>query len=351
VELRRQAYARAVQLLEAALAQAPQATRIHYSLAMAYRGLGNAEAAKKHLALRGDRKPGAHDPLMVTVSDKGSSAYTHVQRGLLAAREGDYETAHGEFVTAVAQDPENEDAQMALYDSLKKLGKSGDARGQLDTILERFPANPIAHYQKAQLLDQEGETELAVVHYRAAVTNDPGYVRARYFLANKLMEKGSFAEAAEHYAVLRAAHPDEVRILYQLGLARLASGDCGRALEPLEIAHAGNPRQYLIIVALVRAASTCPAAGSSQREQTLTLARELHTNQPSPGSAETLAMALAANGVFDEAIALQTRLVNAGSTPQLEADLRRYQGGEPAQSAWPPDAPVYRSPPPTAGDD
>lgn len=350
IELRRQAYGRAIQLLETALEQDPRATRIHYSLAMAYRGLGNAEAAKKHLALRGERKPGAHDPLMVIVSEMGSSAYTHVQRGLLAAREGDYEKAHGEFTIAVTQDPENQDARMALYDSLERLGRSGDARAQLDTILELFPQNPIAHYHKAQLLDQEGETERAIAHYRAAVTSDPGYVRARYFLANKLMESGSFAEAAEHYAALSAAHPDEIRILYQLGLARLASGDCDRALAPLETAHTGNPRHYLILVALVRTASSCPAATASQREQALALARDLHGNRRTPESTETLAMALAANGVFDEAIALQTRLANASDAAHLMANLQHYQRGEPAESAWPADAPVYRSPPPTAGD-
>jgi len=348
IELRRKSYRRAVQLMETALEQAPRADRIHYSLAMAYRGLGDAESAREHLAQRGHKKPGAHDPLMMEVSNQGSSAYTHVQRGLLAAREGDYEKASGEFATAVAQDPENQDAHMALYDSLNRLGRTDEARAQLDTILELFPDNAVAHYQKAQQLDQAGDTERALVHYRDAVGSDPGYVRARYYLANKLMESGEFAEAAGHYATLRTALPDEIRILYQLGLARLASGDCDRALDPLETAWTANPRQYLILVALVRAAATCPAATAAQRQQALTLARELHGNQHTPDTTETLAMALAANGGFEEAIALQTQLVSPRGAPHLAANLRYFQDGQPAPSAWPPDSRTYRSPPPVA---
>ena len=49
----RRNYAEAVEHFEKTLAQVPGANRVHYSLAMAYRGLGNAEKVKTHLAQQG----------------------------------------------------------------------------------------------------------------------------------------------------------------------------------------------------------------------------------------------------------------------------------------------------------
>ena len=54
VALAKQDYAQAVKSLEGALAISPQSTRLHYPLALAYRGLGNQEKAEEHLRLRGE---------------------------------------------------------------------------------------------------------------------------------------------------------------------------------------------------------------------------------------------------------------------------------------------------------
>ena len=50
VALSQRSYAEAVNYLERSLKLIPGANRIHYSLAMAYRGLGDAEKARTHLA-------------------------------------------------------------------------------------------------------------------------------------------------------------------------------------------------------------------------------------------------------------------------------------------------------------
>jgi tetratricopeptide (TPR) repeat protein len=54
VALAKRDYTRAVEHLEGALAAAPRSTRIHYPLALAYRGLGNPRKAEEHLQLRGE---------------------------------------------------------------------------------------------------------------------------------------------------------------------------------------------------------------------------------------------------------------------------------------------------------
>jgi tetratricopeptide (TPR) repeat protein len=61
-------YRQAVTLLESALAVGPTATRIHYPLALAYRGLGNRARAEEHLRLRGEVDLPPVDPLLEEVA-------------------------------------------------------------------------------------------------------------------------------------------------------------------------------------------------------------------------------------------------------------------------------------------
>src|SRR5207253_10740806 len=64
IALSRRSYSEAINYFERALASAPDANRIHYSLAMAYRGFGNEEKAKDHLARQGSVGVRAADPLI-----------------------------------------------------------------------------------------------------------------------------------------------------------------------------------------------------------------------------------------------------------------------------------------------
>ena len=64
VALSKRNYAEAVDHFEKTLAPLPRADRIHYSLAMAYRGLGEAEKAKVHLAQQGLVGMRVSDPLV-----------------------------------------------------------------------------------------------------------------------------------------------------------------------------------------------------------------------------------------------------------------------------------------------
>src|SRR5262249_47223433 len=63
--LARHDYTRAVDQLEQALAADPRATMVHYSLGLAYRGLGQTEKAEAHFRQRGTVEVSPPDPLMV----------------------------------------------------------------------------------------------------------------------------------------------------------------------------------------------------------------------------------------------------------------------------------------------
>src|SRR5258707_10561649 len=74
-------YAGAVKNLEAALALQPQASSVHYPLALAYRGLGDARNAEAQMRLRGNVDAAPVDPLMQQVSGLLKNAAASEVRG------------------------------------------------------------------------------------------------------------------------------------------------------------------------------------------------------------------------------------------------------------------------------
>lgn len=128
---------------------------------------------------------------------------------------------------------------------------------------------------------------------------------------------------------------------YRQGLSHLSAGRCRKALVPLSSAYLANQGNAAAAEALVRAQSVCGDDMSSA----LALATELFQALPEPQFAETLAMALAASGDFDRAVALQRRVVrNEPGRDFGQHLLLRFESCLPADSAWPPNDPVYRVP-------
>ena len=75
----------------------------------------------------------------------------------------------------------------------------------------------------------------------------------------------------------------------------------------------------------------------------------MYDTSPDRETSETLAMASAANGLFDEAIGAQTQAIfeavkrgDDDQVPWMRENLRRYESGQAAVAPWGPDAAVYR---------
>jgi tetratricopeptide (TPR) repeat protein len=138
-------------------------------------------------------------------------------------------------------------------------------------------------------------------------------------------------------------------VQYLLGLAWLAGGHCDWARQVLERALAMNPGDGQVMTALARAYSTCTDATDEQRKQALDAATAMYERSPDGATAETLAMASAANGRFEDAVDLQAQAMfealkrgDEGEMAWLRGNMARYEAGQSASAAWPSDAEVYR---------
>jgi tetratricopeptide (TPR) repeat protein len=197
VALSKRNYAEAVNYFEKALDLAPGASRLHYSLAMAYRGLGDAEKAKSHLAQQGTVGVRVADPLIDGLQELVHGARVHLIRGRMALEAKRYAEAVAEFREAVAATPDNVAAHVNLGAALTQTGDLNGAMEQFEATLQIDPNNTTAHYNLAVLLAGDNKHQQAIAHLQAVSSINPNDIGATAMLIRLLAELDRCSEAAD----------------------------------------------------------------------------------------------------------------------------------------------------------
>lgn len=142
--LARNDYAKAVEYLERVLTMNERAVAAHYPLGLAYRGLGQLPQAEAHLARRSHMEILPIDPLINELDGLLHSVTAYQDRGMRAARSGNWEDAVQQFQRAVALSPDNVDARLDLITALYQTGDTGGALAQAREALRLAPKDPRA---------------------------------------------------------------------------------------------------------------------------------------------------------------------------------------------------------------
>jgi tetratricopeptide (TPR) repeat protein len=229
IALSQRNFAEAVNHFKKALALAPAANRIHYSLAMAYRGLKDQENARAHLAQQGTVGVRVADPLVDRFPELIMGERVHLIRGRLALEAKRYEESAAEFRKAVAANPESIPALVNLGAALTQTGNLKKAAEQFEKALRIDPNNLNAHYNLAVLLLND-DRQAAIVHLQAVSKINPNDFAARFLLARQLVKVGRLDEALKLAQLLYEATGSlDHGALVALALAEL--GRCSEAAD------------------------------------------------------------------------------------------------------------------------
>lgn len=271
VAVSKRSYAEAVDHFEKTLAQVPDANRVHYSLAMAYRGLGDAEKAKAHLAQQGSVGVRVADPLVDGLRDLITGERVYLARGKVAFEAKRYADAVTEFRKAVAAKPDSVTARINLGAALSQVGDLNGAVEQFEEALRLEPGRVNAHYNLAVLLARQNKHEQAIKHLRSALRVEENDLNVRVLLAQELKNAGNSDESLAEYArvsYLLAASPET-------GLRNGA-----RSLDLAQRVYSTtNAARHGALVALALAElGRCSEAADWQRRMIATAEREANTN-------------------------------------------------------------------------
>jgi tetratricopeptide (TPR) repeat protein len=348
VALAKKDYSRAVESLERALKVAPQATRIYYPLAMAYRGLGNRTQADIHLRKRGDVDVPVPDPLLAEVTGLMQNAAAYEARGSQALEAKQWAEAVSQLSKAVELAPDNAFTRLNLGTALYMRGDSDAALAQYREAVRLSPSFAQASFTMGVLLESRGQDREAIAAFSSAVMNDPANLDAQFSLANALRRTGQVKESLPHYAEILRVNPaaSQASFGYAMGLVRLGRYPDARAR--LEAGVKAFPDQLGFAHALARLLAAAPDDRVRDGVRANALVSALLKTQRSPALAETMAMAQAELGRFDEALRWQREAIDLArqsgrteSLPQLESTLHRYEARQPCRTPWTDDDPVH----------
>lgn len=331
VALSQHRYAEAVRHFEAALAQVPGANRTHYSLAMAYRGLGDLAQAKTHLAQTGTVGIRVADPLFDRLPELVAGDRVHLIRGRMALDAKRPEDAAAEFRKAIAAKPDSVAAHFNLATTLVQTKDYENATAEFAAVLRLDPGHANAHYNLALMLGTQGKHGPAIEHLELLLARNSDDVSARYFYAQELLKVDRRDEALAEFAKVSRANPDneealleEVKLLDQKKRYR-------EAIDRLTESFEAHPQRGQTAAMLAYFLAASPQYDLRNGARALELSQRVFQASGLPQHGALVTMALAELGRCTDAADWQRKMITLAQqrdqmalAVKLKGDLKLY---------------------------
>ncbi len=310
----------------------PERLDTRFKLANALARAGSLEPALEHYDFILERQPDSPEVLV-----KRATALINLRRP---------DEALATFDKALAASPDDPEIRRRYAEALEYLGQGPAAAAQRRAAEGSLGAEGrVAQLiSEAQRQTTEGRYRLAVESYRAAIELAPGEIDAHYELATVLGHLGHFDEALREFAIVIDAAPRHGRARRGEVTALLLLKRWGKAREQLNQALRVLPRDRQLAHVQARLLASAPDPRVRSGDLAVEVASRVFEARREPASAETLAMAYAEAGRFDQALELQRRLVAAAEqagaedeSARLREMLEAYESGRAWRATTPDD--------------
>ncbi len=233
----------------------------------ASRGLSALPSASGHLPPQGSGVTGS---AVITTPLVGTSAAVLVLLAILTW--GQTAVYHNLVALYTATLTQNPGCWMAHYNFGIALNEHGDIDGAIThyrQALDLRPSYGEAHYNLGRLLVQKGQVDEAVTHYEKALEINPADAEAHNNLGAALFASGRVAEAIAHYRKALAIRRDYADASCNLASALLSNGDLDGAIAYYSDCLAVSPNQveaqYNLATVLLRTGRTDDAMAHYQK--------------------------------------------------------------------------------------
>jgi tetratricopeptide (TPR) repeat protein len=298
--------------------------------------------AAEHLRQRREHEILPADPLMVELEGLLQSPQTFETLGIRSLDREDWPEAAAQFRKGLELEPDNAALRHRLGTALYMMGDVESARAEFEHAVRVSPDYARAHYSLGVLAAANGGHPEAIERFSIALEHDANFTDARLRLAASLRRTARPGESLAHYEQLLAVDPavTEAQVGYAMALVQLRRYQ--QARDRLTSAIKAYPEQPVFAHGLARLLAAAPDDRVRNGQQALALVDELlRTQQRTPDLGETMAMALAELGRYEEAAALQRNLIAGGEKAgahgvvrRLAANLRLYERREPCRTPW-----------------
>ena len=331
IALRDGRFSEAVQYLEAALDRAPDAASVHYSLGMAYRGLGRLDQARSHLARRGTSGLRPADPVVDALAALLRGERAQMILGRRAYEAGQFKEATAAFRKALESAHHRARRPVSVWAwPWRRWATSPAPPSSSKRPFVSMPITPRPMRRSAWCWPGRAGTVTRSSICRAAFRREPSD-EVSGVLIRLLLKQSRGDEALEVLSRTRSFTPDDEGTV--LGLAiLLADRERYRdAIELLESASRELPDRVRTATTLARLLAASPDRSLRDGARALALATRVYEVERSATHGESVALALAELGRCRDAatwmqrsIAEADRAGDAGSVARLRSEAPRY---------------------------
>jgi Tfp pilus assembly protein PilF len=314
---------------------------------VAYRGLGALDKADAHFGQRGQIDPAMPDPLMAALNESLHSAMGYERLGIEALDRKEWDVAAAYFRKGVELAPDRATVRHRLGTA---LFLKGDARGALEQFEEAVRLSPEfakARYSLGVLMMELGRQQDALEQLSTAVRSDPGYIEARLRLAEVLRRSGRTAASLSEYEEAIEIDPRAAEARFGMAVALIRLQRYREARDRLRDGIRIHPAQPEFSRALARLLACAPDDGVRDGREAIALTQQLLEQRQTLDLGETMAMALAELGRFDQAASFQREVMAAAQKgghqellKHLARNLELYERRQPCRTPLRADDPV-----------
>lgn len=333
IALREGRFAEAVEHFEAALDRAPRAASVHYSLGMAYRGLGRLEEARSHLMRRGTSVLKPADPTVDALTNLLRGERAQMILGRRAYEAGQFDDAAAAFRKAVEAAPSSAAARVGLGMALAQRGDSAGATEQLEAALRLDAGNTTAHASLGLVMERLGRDREAVEHLQAAFRGEPNDSEVSRVLIRLLLKLSRGDEALDVLARTPSFDVEDEGLVLGLSILLADRQRYRDAIDLLESSHRQFPDRARADTTLARLLAAAPDRSLRDGARALELATRVYDRDPSPVHGESVALALAELERCAEAAMWMQRAIaradserDAATAARLRTEAPRYAG-------------------------
>jgi tetratricopeptide (TPR) repeat protein len=334
-------FRRAVTNLEDVLKMDPKAVSAHYPLSLAYGGLGDAKNAAEHLRLRRDHEILPADPLMVELEQLVQSPQTFETLGIRALDREDWPGASAQFRKGLELAPDSASLKFRLATTLNLMGDAKGSEALFEEVVRASPEYFPAQFSLGVVRQAQGRHEEAVDRFSAAIAQRPDYAEAHLRLAVSLRHLGRPKDALAHYQQVISATPGnaDAQFGYATTLAQLHRDQ--EARDQLLAGTKAFPDLLIFTHGLARLLATSPDNHVRDGQRAMALVQDLVKRGRTLELGETLAMALAELGQYDQAASIQRDVIRSADKAGLPAagkrlskNLALYERHQPCRTPW-----------------
>jgi tetratricopeptide (TPR) repeat protein len=271
------------------------------------------------------------------VANTAAATQNWFEQGLAALKAKDYQAAVDKFTLAIEAVPDD-------FEALNNRGfariYSGDYRGAIEDCSRSIAINPgsaKAYNNRGLARLFTGEFDDAIADFNQAITINPRYVDAYSNRGLAWSQKEDYARAIADCTEALHLNPRAAKALYSRGFARDRQGDPGGAMRDYIQVLKVNPDYVEAFNSMAWIMATSPDDRLRDGRRAVAYAEKAVDNSPPDiNFLDTLAAAYAEAGRFDEAIAIENRIISLlararqpEAIPMHVERMNHYEEGRP----------------------